>query len=206
MSKADRDRLTEQFTQKFAGAKKAGKTLIPPADMDFIRDAMTPEEISFIAGMKLYRTEIMAAFDIPEGAVITETSNRSVAEIADYRHAKNGIQPRCKRVEEKMNERLVPLFDEKLFMAFDDPVPKNRELELKESTELVLAGIKARNEDRAERGLEPVEGGDEPLVDNRLIPLSMAATAIEAQAPESEEEQVRSFSKKVMDSIKEMLG
>jgi len=42
------------------------------------------------------------------------------------------------------------------------------------------------------------------LVDNRLIPISMAGATPEP--PEEEEEQILSFSKKVTEKIKEMLG
>jgi len=130
------------------------------------------------------------------------SANRAVAEAAGYQHAKIGILPRSERFSDKVNEKVLPLFDEKLFCAFDDPVPQNRELALKESVELVNAGIKSLNEDRAERGLEAVEGGEEPLVDNRRIPLSMVGAA----TPEEEEEQARSFTERVMNIIKERLG
>ena len=59
------------------------------------------------------------------------------------------------------------------------------------------------NEDRAERGLEPVEGGEEPLVDNRRIPLSMAGVVPETP-PESQ--LVESVSVKAMNKIKEIMG
>jgi len=103
-----------------------------------------------------------------------------------------------------MNERVLPLFDEKLFCAFDDPVPQNRELILKEQVGRVKGNIMLINEARAEQGLEPIDGGDEMLVDNRLIPISMAGA--KPETPEEEEEQILSFSKKVTEKIREMLG
>jgi len=127
------------------------------------------------------------------GGVIEETENVGI-----------NASPRCDRFSEKMNENVLPLFDEKLFCAFDDPVPKNRELILKEQIGRVKGNIMLINEARAEQGLEPIEGGDEMLVDNRLIPIS--AAGVTPPTPEEEEEQVRSFSKKVVDAMKEMLG
>lgn len=197
MSRAERERTIESFRQKYAGARKAGKTLIPPADMNFIRDAMTPEEISFIEGRRLVRTEIMASLDVPEGMIITDSSNRAVAEVAEYIFAKYGVLPRCKKVEEKLNEKLVTRYDEKLFCAFDDPVPENRELKLKENTEYVKVGAVSRDEIRAGIGKEPRGGmADELLVDNRLVPIT-------SDLPEK---QVEQFSKKVVNAVKEILG
>ncbi|GAH75146.1 unnamed protein product, partial [marine sediment metagenome] len=86
----------------------------------------------------------------------------------------------------------------------DDPVPQNRELILKEQVGRVKGNIMLINEARAEQGLEPIDGGDEMLVDNRLIPIS--AVGVTPPTPEEEEEQVMTFSKKVTDKIREMLG
>lgn len=197
MSRAERERTTESFRQKFAGARKAGKTLIPPSDMDFIRDAMTPEEISYIEGRKLVRTEIMASLDVPEGMIITESSNRAVAEAAEYIFAKYGVLPRCKKVEEKLNEKLVSRYDEKLFCAFDDPVPENRELKLKEDTEYIKVGAISRDEIRAGIGKEPRGGmADELLVDNRLVPITSGPAGKQAEL----------FLKKIITAAKEILG
>ena len=197
MSRAERERTTESFRQKFAGARKAGKTLIPPSDMDFIRDAMTPEEISFIEGRRLVRTEIMASLDVPEGMIITESSNRAVAEAAEYIFAKYGVLPRCKKIEEKLNEKLVSRYDEKLFCAFDDPVPENRELKLKEDTEYIKVGAISRDEIRAGIGKEPRGGmADELLVDNRLVPITSGPAGKQAEL----------FLKKIINAAKEILG
>jgi hypothetical protein len=66
------------------------------------------------------------------------------------------------RRDEKLNERLVPLFDPsgRLFLAADDPRPEDRELRLKEQVQHVQAGIRTVNELRAELGLPSVSWGD----------------------------------------------
>jgi len=116
--------------------------------------------------------------------------------VADYRHAKNGVLPRCDRFAEKLNEKILPLYDDRIFCAFDNCVPQDRELILKEQIGRVKVGIMLINEARAEQGLEPVEGGDVPYIDNRMMPLGS----------EAEEEQVRRFTEKVMKNVKEVLG
>lgn len=196
MSKSERERLVESFRQKFAGARKAGKTLIPPADMEFIRDAMTPEEISFMEGRKMVRTEIMASLNIPEGMIIAESSNRAVAEVSEYVFAKYGIVPYLTRVEEKLNEKLLPRYlADNLFCAFDDPVPENRELKLKENESYVSTGVVSRDEMRSDLGKDPRGGlADELLVDNRLIPITSAGEGAQEEA----------FARRVMNAIKEM--
>lgn len=198
-------RVKEDLEQKHTGSKKAGKIMYLPRGYKFTKDAMTPTELNFIEGRKVNQIEICSSLDVPFG-FFDPSATRANAEAAGYQHAKIGVLPRSERFADKVNEKVLPLFDEKLFCAFDDPVPQDRELALKESTELVIAGIKATNEDRAERGLEAVKGGDEPLVDNRRIPLSMAGVMPEKPPAEATEEEIRGFTKKVMEAVKGMLG
>ena len=142
---ADRTRIKEKLKQDHTGPKKAGKRLYLPRGLKYTPDVMTPNEINFVEGRKLIRTICLAALDVPEALVVSESSNRAVAEEASYQHAKNGILPRCRKIEEKINERIMPLYDDKLFVAFDDPVPENRELKLKEEVEHSKSNIRSIN-------------------------------------------------------------
>jgi HK97 family phage portal protein len=205
ISRPESERVKQRIKQEHAGPRNAGKDLYLPGGLKYTRSAMTPEELSFIEGRKQNRIEIMAAHDIPEAILISESANRANSEGAAYQWAKYGILPRLKRIEEKLNERLLPRYDDNLFVSFDDPVPEDREQVLKESIGLTGAGIKGINEDRMERGLEPVEGGEEPLIDSKRIPLSMAGVMPEATL-EEEERFVGMVSSKAMDKVKEILG
>lgn len=195
ISKEDRGRLKEQFSQKYAGARKAGKLVIPPKDMKFEKDTMSPEEINFIKGRQLNMEELCLAFDIPP-SIFDPKSNRATSQVGKERYAENAILPRCERFSEKLNEKVLPLYDDKIFCAFDNPVPQDRELILKEQMGRVKAGIMTINEVRAEQGLEAIDGGEVPYIDNRLIPIGT----------EAEEEQAEKFAEKVMKSIKGVLG
>ncbi len=168
VSEMERVKLT--WGQDYSGNRRAGKTPILPPGVKFVKSELTPEEMSFIEGRKLTRQEICAAFDIPFG-MFDPSATRANADAAAYQHAKNGILPRLRRLEEKINERLAPLFDEKLFVTFDNPVPEQRELLLEERTKYVGAGIMTINEARQGLGLDEVDGGDVPLVPFSVMPL-----------------------------------
>jgi len=191
----DRARLKEMFGQQYAGARKAGKLLIPPVDMKFEKDVFTPEEMNFIKGRAINMEEICLGFDIPP-SIFDPKSNRATAYVGKENYAEGAILPRCERFSEKMNEKVLPLYDEKIFCEFDNPVPQDRDLILKEQIGRVKIGIMTINEARAEEGLEEIEGGDVAYIDNRLMPLGT----------EAEEEQIRQFTEKVMKSVKEVLG
>ncbi len=194
ISKEERARLEGKLTQKFSGAKKAGKNLMLSGDMTFTRDTMTPEELSYIEGRKINRTEIMASFDVPEAALISESANRANSEAADYRHAKNGILPRLRRIEEKLNEKLIPMYDDKIFVAFDNPVPEDVAFLLEKQVRQVEANIMLRNEVRQEDGLEPTPWGEFAWFDNRLMPVGEdfipPEIPEEVETPEEEPEEI----------------
>jgi len=198
-------RVKEDLEQKHTGSKKAGKMMYLPRGYKFTKDAMTPTELNFIEGRKVNQIEICSSLDVPFG-FFDPSATRANAEAAGYQHAKIGVLPRSERFADKVNEKVLPLFDEKLFCAFDDPVPQNRELILKEQIGRVKGNIMLINEARAEQGLEPIEGGDEMLVDNRLMPISALGATPPPEATEEEEaEQGRIFVEKVMKAVKERL-
>ena len=181
ISKQDRERLEQQLKDKFSGARKAGKYMITPKDLEYVRDVMTQEEMSYIDGRRLNREEITAAFNVPM-AFFDVKAIESNVKIGKQLYAENGILPRTRRIEQKINEQLMPRYDKNIFVAFDNPVPQDKAFNLKESTELVKAGIKTIDEDRADRGMEPIEGGDVAYIDGRLVPLGTV--------PESQVEEV----------------
>jgi len=199
ISDKDQERLKVQFAQAYAGAKKSGQLVIPPLDMDLKSDTMTPEEMNFIEGRYINMEEICLGFDIPPGVLTSKSVNLANAKVADYRHSKNGVLPRCDRLADKLNEKFLPLYDDNIFCVFDNPVPEDRALLLREQTERVKAGISTRDEVRLEQGLEAIGGlANELLVDGRLVPINSLG--------EVDEGEIREFTAKVIKYAKEVLG
>jgi HK97 family phage portal protein len=213
VSKQEVARLEEQAKEKYTGVKQSGKNMILTGGMKFQPDSMTPQEISYIEGRKLIREEICAAFDVPVGALVSTDVNRANAETADYRHAKNGIQPRLMRIEQKLNEKLLPMFDDTLFCAFDNAVPEDREYELRRNDTYVKNNTFTINEVREEEGKDPVEWGDVAWMDSFLKPVSSGeeresppAPALIPGKPEEDVPIEESLAGKVLEKVKERLS
>jgi len=166
------NRAREQLDAKYSGARKAGMNMMLPPGIKFTPDSLSPDEMAYIEGDKVTREEIAIAFGVPISVLVSTDVNRANAEAGDYHHAKNGILPRLRKIEEKLNEKLLPMFDEKLFCAFENPVQEDRTIVLAENTQYVAAGVLTINDVRADLGKEPVDGGDEPLINSMLAPLS----------------------------------
>ncbi len=207
LSAQETGRLQESMREK-AGTMKAGDSLILPPGLKVVKDRMTPRELNYIEGRQLVREEISAAFDVPIAALVSDNVNRANAEVADYRLAKDGIRPRCKRIEVKLNRSYVPMFDRsnRLFLAFDNCVPEDQGFLHTKQMERVEHGIDTRDEARAEEGKEPRGGmADELLVDNRLVPLSMVGQVPAVPGQVNPDEEAEKIVAQVQAKIREKL-
>lgn len=162
-------RIEKEWRKKYQGAKNAGKIAFLYGGADLKQISLSPKEMSFLQGRKASKEEVAAIFGVPLSKITVENVNRANAEAGDYAYMKDTVLPRLRRVEQKLNERLLPMFDERLFCAFDNPVPEDKEFHLKETTELLKVGYKSINQARQDDGQEEVEWGEKPYMPITLV-------------------------------------
>ncbi len=167
------DRLRTELSEVIQGVANTGKPLILDRGLKFEKTQFSPRELAFKDGRRWTKSEIFEAYDTPMG-LFDEKANRANAEAAQFVYAKYGIRPRHRRFEEKLNERLAPLYDDKIFFAFDNVVPEDKEFELKTDVQLSKIATIAGNEIRKRRGWEELEGLDEPFIQRGMVPVSQA--------------------------------
>ncbi len=164
ISEPDIKRLEESFKAKYRGAKKAGKLAVMSSGVEVHQLSLTPKELNYLQGRKATREEIAAIFGVPMSKLTTEDVNRANAEAGDYSYMKDTVLPRLRRIEQKLNEQLLPRYDDRLFVAFDNPVPEDKEFRLLELETHLSTKYSSVNEERTKDGLEPVDWGEEPIM------------------------------------------
>lgn len=189
-----RKRLTEMWKGAYGGPKKAGKVAVLQGDLEVKEFGFPPREMSYLAGRKKSKEQIANAFGIPMSMLTTDAVNLANAKAGNYQHAKNAILPRCRRFEEKLNEKLLPRYDEKLFCAFDNPVPEDMELMLKEREINIKSGFAPIDEERQLVGREPI-GLNKPLLPMNLVPVGSTS-----------EKEISELSRKIAKKVKEKLN
>ena len=123
-------------------------------------------------GRRWNREEICAAYGVPMSKVTSENVNLANAYVGERQYAADTILPRTTRIEEKLNENsFIQRYGQNMFVAFDNPVPEDKEFELKERESDLKNSVKSINEVRKQRGLEEVEWGNIPLVTAGVAPL-----------------------------------
>jgi hypothetical protein len=99
-----------------------------------------------------------------------EDVNRANAREGNITYQHDTILPRCRKMEQKLNEVLLPMYDDKLFCAFDNPVGEDKEFRLKERESNLKTGYTSINEERLEDNQEPVSWGEVPWLPMNLVP------------------------------------
>jgi hypothetical protein len=177
----ERGLLEREWNAMFRGPKNAGKVKVTDFRYEIDKVGWTPQELRFNEGEDWIMKKICGAFPVPIGLVDTAQISRAPRagmEGADLFMAQFNTLPRCTLVEEKLNEQLCPMYDgERLFLAFDNPVPKDKREQLNEDSVKLNSCVITVNEVRQRDGEEPVPWGDTP------IPLQQAQAAAQQFAP-----------------------
>lgn len=177
----ERGLLEREWNAMFRGPKNAGKVKVTDFRYEIDKVGWTPQELRFNEGEEWIMKKICGAFPVPIGLVDTAQISRAPRagmEGADLFMAQFNTLPRCTLIEEKLNEQLCPMYDgERLFLAFDNPVPKDKREQLNEDSTKLNTCVITVNEVRQRDGEEPVPWGDTP------IPLQQAQAAAQQFAP-----------------------
>ncbi|MAH45863.1 phage portal protein [Candidatus Pacearchaeota archaeon] len=154
--KSERDKIRKEWDEIHRGWRNARKTGFLWGGAKANTVALTNKDMDFMNLRKINRETILGAFHVPTSLMgLSEVGSRARAEADEYIFAKYTIRPALTRIQEALNEQLVPLFDESLRFEYDDPVPTDRTTIVEEVSKLVPYGIITREEGRRKLGYNP---------------------------------------------------
>ena len=162
--------LMQAWSQAMTFASGNRAPLIGDEDLEIKPVSWSPREMGFLKGREWRKGEIISAFGQHE-AMYSKNANTANIKGAIYLWEEYETEPSLKRIEQKLNEQLLPRYSDRLFVAFDSSVEVDNEFLLKQVESDLGKNIRAINEVRAERGLDPVPWGDVPLVQSTIVPL-----------------------------------
>ena len=167
--------IKENWNATHRGVDRSNGTAFLTMGADFVKLAATQKDMEFLEQRRFSRDEILAIFKVPRTVLgITDDVNRANAEATEYVFAKRVIKPRMQFIVDTLNEFYIPRFNiqgKKYRFTFEDPVPQNRELVLKERETGLRMGYLTVNEVRKEDGLPPIEGGDTAFANPGALPI-----------------------------------
>lgn len=152
----------KRWDETYGGVRKQGKMGFLDLGLKFKPAQMTAKEMAHVVGRKLTKEQIMNAYGQSLG-MFDANATRANSETASYTFMRDTIRPRLIRSEQKLNEKLIPRYDKRLFVAFDNPVPEDQDRVLKAREVHLKTGTTIINEERAVLGKPPVDWGDKPF-------------------------------------------
>lgn len=172
LSKGALKRLRKDIMKVHGGHRKAGKFGVLQQGLKLLPVAWNPKDINYAIGLKTTKEKIAGIFGVPLSKLGVEDVNRSNADAGNYSYMKDTITPECVSIADDINQGIMPSYDDKLFVTFDDCVPEDKEFLLKREESRLKTGVYCINEVREQDGVDPIDGGEEPLLSGTLKPLS----------------------------------
>jgi HK97 family phage portal protein len=169
------NRVREGWKATYGGVSNAGKIGILEGGTKYQPISNKPTDLDYIEGKKALKEQLANAFGQTLG-MYSESANRSNADTAMYSYTINTVVPKLNYIVEKLNSFLAPMFDEKVFVGYEDIVPEDKEYLLKKKAEYLKNGILTINEIREEEGLPPQIYGNYPMVNMASIPFAYDTT------------------------------
>ena len=162
VEKAELSRIEADWNRKLRGLDKSGRAHVGDSKFKVTPIGLSPRDMSFREGRKWTRLEIANCFGVPIDMLDTENSNRATAQTANSQYEQFTIKPRLVRISDKLNERLIPFYDDRLFFQYLENVPTDSAGKLAETTGLKNAGIITVDEARERYDLPPMTEDQKP--------------------------------------------
>lgn len=161
-SDAQRDAFMARWNKKYRGVENSHKAAALTGNVDIKTfGSKDVRELGFVDSRVAIRDAVLEHFGVPREIMgITENSNRSTADSAQYIYAKNVLTPRIRDREEAINQQLLPLFGEDLVWRFDPVIPYDKEFDNTRALDGWKAGLLTMNEARGLMDFPSVQGGD----------------------------------------------
>ncbi len=181
--KETREEVQMEWNAVHQGWRNAYKTAFLWGGAKINNISITPKDMDFSNLRNLTPGIVAGAYHIPERLLhAATTGSRAQAEADEYFLAKYCTKPQLTSIRESLNEQLVPKFGDGLELDYDDPVPKNVELEQTQLRWNFKAGIITREEARTGIGFDPEAADGETF----LLPYSVIPQIAGEELPEVE--------------------
>jgi HK97 family phage portal protein len=166
-------RLEKELIQRFGNARGYGIYVAEEA-LNIEPLTYSPGDLSQLQIYEQSKQDIANVYGVPFVLIDSKGISKATLEAALTQHAMYTIDPRLKYNAAVLNDRIVSKFDatDRLFLAYDNPVPQDKVAYLQETVQLTMNGIITPDEARDRHNY--AEMGGEAA---KLRPINVAANA-----------------------------
>ena len=142
---------------------------------------VSPKEMDFTLSLNFLRDDILAALRIPKQMIDSDV-NYNNSRVAYATYVRQACEPVLDTFIDIINNKLLNDLESDLFFSYETEVGEDRELLLKEATELKDKGIITVNEARDLMNYPAVDGGDVREQGTSPFQLSMKKKRLQAKS------------------------
>ena len=158
----------ETIWRKHFTRKGIGKPLIT-SEMDIKPLGLAPKDMQWIQGREAAIKEILAVFGVPDALVFLNSANLASSYSATAHYYKYTIFPKMTKFCEKLNESLLPLYDENLYVDFDKTIQVDPAEQAAINNNYIASGVLTINEVRESLGMQPLEEKEEEAIEEEVV-------------------------------------
>ncbi len=169
MSAEERE-ITEKALRGRSSPENFGKIVVMPVGGDIKNIGSEQKDLSFLELLQNNREQILAVFGIPPFlAGVMEFANYANALVQEQSFWRHTIKPLCEIISQSMTRQIIwQHFDREHVFRFDfsgvDALRPDELARAQTDAILVRSGIVTINEARRSRNMDPVDWGDEPIL------------------------------------------
>lgn len=161
----DLDMFEQHVSERLKGTRKSGQFLAVSGDVKFEPLNFPPKDVG---GREEIVEEIAAVFGVPVSMLKANDPNLASATAGFGQWRESTILPLLRMDEDVLNQILLPMFgiEDDAVLCYDNPVPADKEYELRQRQAAVQGGWQTLNEARLEQGMPQ---SDNELADELLM-------------------------------------
>lgn len=183
ITRKEAQRAEELWNQKFRRGGN-GRILVAEQAGAFVPARYPPTDLGPLKINQESLKRLANAFGVPE-ALLSKDATFANMQASLTLYARNTILPRVLILEQKLNEMLVPLYGDRLFLAAENPVPADEAFDLEKVQIAIHAGVLSREEIREATGFKPASTYSNSTQEANVLTTTETGNAIAALADTS---------------------
>jgi len=156
-----KEEIKQMWKQQYSGWGASHSIAVLTGDLEYQAVSLSPRDMDHLNLRKLGRDNILGLYGVPQHIMgLSENVNLANAREAENVYGRHVLRTRLRRIRNKLNMTLVPMFGGNIELDFTDPAPQNRVEQVNIASRELSSGAVTVNEYRKLLGFDQVPGGD----------------------------------------------